>query len=216
MKYSLKEVRKNVWAVIIPNIYDLSWVFCRAQEFYESPNSQFRNKPFKIFDFMRWYSLNQTGEKAFTYNCDWGGFNITSESLFKCLSYIPDKNVYDDIMFEIVGKIRSPKFCLIGITSLKDDAFDHELCHAFYYLDENYRKSMDEITKKLPKAVRTDLIKKLKGLGYDRSVLNDEIQAYMSVDVPKFLSISGTKKQIKLLTKPYKAIFRKKFGNESN
>jgi hypothetical protein len=75
MKYEIKEVKDRVFAVIIPNHYDRAMTFCRVQEFYESPNPDFRGKHFNIWDFIEWYSKEH--KDAFTYAFDWGGFKKT-------------------------------------------------------------------------------------------------------------------------------------------
>ena len=54
--YKITEVKPNVFAVIIPNQYDRAMTFCRVQEFYESPNSDFRGKHFSMWNYMKWYS----------------------------------------------------------------------------------------------------------------------------------------------------------------
>ncbi len=48
MKYQIKEVKPNIFAVIIPNGFDRAMTFCRVQEFYESPNKKFRDKDFSM------------------------------------------------------------------------------------------------------------------------------------------------------------------------
>lgn len=37
IKYKIKEVKPNVFAVVVKDKYDRAMLFCRAQEYYESP-----------------------------------------------------------------------------------------------------------------------------------------------------------------------------------
>ncbi|NDB56269.1 hypothetical protein EB169_10645, partial [archaeon] len=73
----ITEVKPNIFAVIIPNGFDRAMTFCRVQEFYESPNPQFRGKHFSMWDYMKWYSKEY--DRGFSYPNDWSGFNIPFE-----------------------------------------------------------------------------------------------------------------------------------------
>ena len=46
---NIKEVRPNVFAVIVKDHYHRAMLFMRVQEFYESPNTEFRGKNFSIW-----------------------------------------------------------------------------------------------------------------------------------------------------------------------
>ena len=74
LNYTLQEVKPNVFVVLLEDNYNLPMLFCRVQEFYESPNEDFRNKKFSIWEYMEWYSKSNKG--SFTYPSDWAGFNI--------------------------------------------------------------------------------------------------------------------------------------------
>ena len=41
IEYKIEEVRPNVFAVIVKDHYHRAMLFCRVQEYYESPNPQF-------------------------------------------------------------------------------------------------------------------------------------------------------------------------------
>ena len=68
--YKIEEVRPNVFAVIVKDHYHRAMLFLRVQEFYESPNPQFRGKNFSIWDYIEWYS--RRNKDVFTYTFDWG------------------------------------------------------------------------------------------------------------------------------------------------
>ncbi len=80
--YKIEEVRPNVFAVIVKDHYHRAMLFCRVQEYYESPNPQFRGKNFSIWNFIEWYSRQK--KDAFTYAFDWGGFNIPLKTAWDC------------------------------------------------------------------------------------------------------------------------------------
>jgi len=134
--YSIEEVRPNVFAVIVKDHYHRAMLFCRVQEFYESPNPQFRGKNFSIWDYIEWYSREH--RDVFTYTFDWGGTETISTK-----DYLTFKN---------------------------------------------------------------NLIE----MGYTDSVIDDEIQAYLSTnyEYTKF-SKGVSKKTLKQLSKEYQKVFNK-------
>src|SRR5690348_11995408 len=107
MTHKLTKLLEGVYLLVFDNGYDLAMHFCRYQEFYESQNPDFNGKNFSMFDFMRWYSLeNKTRSNkdfmCFTYPEDWAGFNIPSWVFTKLLVMgIPDVNKYDQFMIAL-------------------------------------------------------------------------------------------------------------------
>ena len=185
MKYSIKEVKPNVFAVIVKDKYDRAMLFCRAQEYYESPNPKFRNKTFSIWDYMKWY--NEKYGKGFSYGADWSGFNIPLKVITQCYNKLGKfESPYDKVMYDIVVKIN--KKCLfddgyvIACGDTKGDTFKHEVCHALYYTDKDYKKRIDALTKSLPQEHYNIFKKNLLEMGYTAKVIDDEIQAYLQYD----------------------------------
>jgi hypothetical protein len=185
MKYRIKEVRPNIFAVIVQDSYDRAMLFCRAQEYYESPNPKFRGKSFSIWDYMKWY--HKEYDRGFSYGADWSGFNIPLKVITQCYNKLGKfETPYDKTMYDIIVKINR-KCCfadgyIIACGNVDGTTFKHELCHALYYTDKNYRKKMDVLTKSLPKEHYDIFKKNLKEMGYTTKVINDEIQAYLMHD----------------------------------
>jgi hypothetical protein len=183
IKFKLKEVKPSVFAVIVKNKYDRAMLFCRAQEYYESPNLTFKNKSFSIWDYIKWYSLKNNG---FSYPFDWSGFNFPYEVAQRCYSVSKIENKYDELFKHILicikKKLKNNKGYIIGVESLKDDTYKHEMCHAFYHTNSLYRSSTDNIIEAMDKNTIRTLSKNIKSMGYTSSVVKDEIQAYMTID----------------------------------
>lgn len=181
VNYKIKEVKPNVFAVIVKDKYDRAMLFCRAQEYYESPSLKFRGKEFSIWDYMKWYH-EQHGH-GFSYGDDWSGFNIPLKVLREC-SYKLNKieTPYDKIMDKILLydlKYADGESYVIGCANTTDDTFKHEVCHALYYTNKNYKKQMDVYTKGLPKKYYNVFKSNILEMGYASKVVNDEIQAYL-------------------------------------
>lgn len=217
--YKIEEVRPNVFAVIVKDHYHRAMLFCRVQEFYESPNPQFRGKNFNIWDYIEWYSREH--RDVFTYTFDWGGFNIPLKTAWDCYEKLEEyESPYDKTMDNIIRSIEMIMFnkkntrnwnaYIIGADSTESDTFDHEICHGLYTTNKEYKQLVDEITLTIPTKdymkFKTNLIK----MGYTDSVIDDEIQAYLSTnyEYTKF-SKGVSKTKCKQLHKQYQKVFNK-------
>lgn len=207
MNYKLIKIKDRIWHLQFDTRYDLAMHFVRYQEFYESPNPKFRGKKFYLFDFMRWYSLEQS-DGRFEYPVHWSGFNIPIR-IFDQLNLvgIDDKNIYDELMYKVYNIIKSADGAscyLIGTYSKEKDnsTFEHEFAHALYALNKNYKKEMDAVTKTVNTKKAYSYFDKI---GYTEKVFKDELQAYASEEINNNSKLLGiTKKQRKLYVDIYK------------
>lgn len=194
VNYTLKNLYPGIYLCSIKDMYDLAMTFCRVQEFYESPIKQIKGQKFSLIELMSLYA--KRNGNVFTYPEDWGGFNVPGpviSNLFKL--GIDDYNQYDDIIESIHKKINREipipnHYYLIGSDDNKKTV-EHEVCHALYFLDKEYKKKVNSILKKLIPSARKKAVGVLFDLGYDKSVINDELQAYLSTE---FLSLKSKTK----------------------
>lgn len=215
INYKIKEIVPKVFLVTIDNPYDLAMTFCRIQEFYESPLKQIKGKDFKKAEFQRLYSMKY-GEGVFTYPIDWAGFNVPCTAIWECynLSSIEtDYDLYDNVFLDIWDDIESKmldekNYYVIGSEPGEDLTIDHELCHAFYFLNKDYKKEVDKITATIPKDTLDYLKNELREKGYCDKVMKDEIQAYLTTDCETIANSKSLKKLKKQITQ-YKENFNK-------
>lgn len=218
--FRLRKIYEHIYMLTFPEQYDVNMHFLRLQEFYESPCDQFRGKPFKILDFMRWYAVERDGAtNIFTYTDDWSGFNIPSwvfESLFVELN-IPDENQYDVNMRAIYETIRQregdSKFYLVGCKE-KGPAIEHELAHGLWHVEPKFKSKMNRHITRMKKmhpeaydAISRALIKE----GYTPDVIDDEIQAYLSTGIAgvavSYLAHEGYEgEKLQQLKKPFEKV----------
>ena len=194
IKYKLNKIQDRIYHCVINDTYDLAMTFCRVQEFYESPFKQIRGKNFKILDFMKLYSQKR-GECFFGYPIDWCGFNIPGPIIEDCYfgKIIEDSNYYDNVIEEIHFKVISdigeehnqtcPKYYLIATEAEDEDTLKHEICHALYYVHDEYKKKANSIVKKLSRECYDKLTLALTELGYTKKVFKDELQAYITTGI---------------------------------
>ena len=212
--YTIEEVRPNVFAVIVKDHYHRAMLFLRVQEYYESPNPEFRGKSFNIWDYIEWYS--RRNKDVFTYAFDWGGFNIPLEVAYQCYDTLTDSYTsYDEVMENIIHQIYELNGdgingYIIGAPSTDDDTFEHEVCHGLYATNKQYRELVDEVTIAIPLKDYQKFRNNLFKMGYNGIVIDDEIQAYLSTnyDYSKF-SKGVSRKLCKELHKQYKQIFNR-------
>lgn len=214
------EILPKIFGFSIKNQYQRCMLFCRYQEFYESPFKEIRGKSFTWEKFMMIYK-NATKKDFFSYPIDWGGFNIPSEILNKGLSAFSLKSwgQYDEIMSNVYYycenyplKFEKPrtKWYLIGygdnVNTLK-----HEVAHGLYYTNRSYKSKMNELICDIKKKDYNQIRKVLLGMGYadDKKIMDDEIQAYLSTGLIKGINSDNIKKYQKKFIEVFNEYFTK-------
>ena len=219
VKGVVKEIKPNIYCVLVDDNYDRAMLFCRYQEFYESPYKKFRNKYFTWMEYMRFYK-DVWKKKTFTYPEDWSGYNIPSNILQIAHHIFCGETEYDNIMNDIywycvsdVQKKNEGKdidWYLIGASSKDLRTLDHEIAHGLYFTNRDYKKDTNKLIKEIKPTHYDKLKKKLIKMGYvsDKKIINDEIQAFMSTGLYNDLDIKELKK--------YESKFIKNFKKYNN
>ena len=220
VKGEVKEVFPKIFCVTVDDNYDRAMLFCRYQEFYESPTKEFRGKYFSWSKFMRYYK-DHWKKDTFTYPIDWSGYNIPSTIVEKGLDVFNKETEYDVIMNDIyyfcenyplrLGESRGTWY-LIGASSKDLKTMDHEIAHGLFFTNKNYRLAMIVQLMSIPQKVRDKIDKKLIKMGYvdDRKILDDEAQAFLSTGLYNGLEIKEIKKYEKPFIKIFKEFTKKK------
>lgn len=214
VKGEVIELLPKIFGASIKDHYERTMLFCRYQEFYESPYKEIRGKFFSWEKFMMVYK-KKMGKNYFSYPVDWGGFNIPSKVLEKGLyTFSKDKGPYDEIMNDIwyhcenyplrFEKPRT-KWYLIGYG---DDVntLNHEIAHGLYYTNNKYKSEMSLLVSKIKKKHYNQIKKVLVGMGYvnDKNIIDDEIQAYLSTGLIKGFDDN----EIKKYTGDFNSVFK--------
>ncbi len=215
VKGKVKEVKPFIYCVEVDDNYDRAMLFCRYQEFYESPYKKFRGKPFTWMEYMRHYK-NVWKKGIFTYPEDWSGYNIPSNIVEKGVDIFYKETEYDVIMNDIYfycaldaqNKNNGTRhdWYLIGVSSKDKGTMNHEIAHGLYYTNQEYKKRMLYQLSLIPKKVMDKIDKKLIKMGYvnDRKILDDEAQAFLSTGLYNGLDT----KEIEKYEKPFVRIFK--------
>lgn len=204
-QYIYNRVAPKIWYVTCDSQFDLAMLFLRPQEYYESP--KFKGQIFWLDEYMAWYSsISQTGH--FTYPQDWEGFNVPSTVIFGAIGPVPEekRSMWDYAMVTIALNIaraeQAAPFYVIGARVDNPLAYDHEMAHALYFTNSQYRKTMKKLVEEVPEIGNIfEYLRAIDG-GYHESVLVDEVQAYFATGLCPGL------KEYKKYTKPFKAVFK--------
>jgi hypothetical protein len=187
------KIKKQIYnAVLISADSDeeLADSLMRFQEHYESP--EWADKIFTIGQFKQWYSATYGAD---TYRLDWRGFNFPSYVLKAFRDGLFDPLTEGELSILNLLKYRNDSFYIIG--SNEDSVLHHELCHALYHFDLNYKTSIDQVITE-NKNQLTKAFKYLLKLGYHKKVLYDELQAYVldknwfkehNIEIPEIVSM---------------------------
>lgn len=192
-KYTISEVRPRIFLLQFKRRYDLCMTFLRYQEFYESPNSKFRDHSFDLLSFMEWYSFSRK-QGHFSYPVDWSGFNIPGDTIKRVWDLgILDRNIYDHEMLLLYNKFLEQypdgKFYIIGACKGATVTMKHEIAHGFFFTQPEYKKEMTALVKDLTKPFYKGMCGALKKIGYTPKVYVDECQAYLSTGVPEYFNL---------------------------
>jgi hypothetical protein len=198
----VKQIRPQIFAVAIKDKYQRTMLFCRYVEYNKSPYDEIRNKFFTWEKFMEMYR-SDFDKDLFTYPGDWEGFGIPSDSIKTAIkTFNKDKGPYDDIMSDIYSycnkTVNNPKtkWYIIGTDDYSSKIMDHEVAHALYSINDEYKKLCNDLISKIDRNDYQALKKKIKDMGYidDKETINDEIQASMSTELTNELNIKKFKK----------------------
>ena len=214
VKGRVKEIKPYIYCVEIDDDYDRAMLFCRYQEFYESPYKKFRGKPFTWMEYMRFYKTSWK-KRVFTYPDDWAGYNIPCNVVQQANSIFSKDTEYDVIMNDIYwhcAKDSTEKnngerhdWYLIGASSKDKGTTNHEVAHGLYFTNQEYKKNVKRLIKNIKSTHYEKLKKKLMKMGYvnDKKILDDEIQAFMSTGLYNGMDT----KELKVYQKAFKQNF---------
>ena len=215
VKGTVKEIQPKIYCVTVDDDYDRAMLFCRYQEFYESPHKQFRGKHFTWMEYMRFYK-SAWKKRVFTYPEDWSGYNIPSNVMDKAHDKFYKETEYDIIMNDIYfycatdsqNKNNNTRcdWYLIGASSKDKSTMNHEIAHGLFFTNRRYRLGMLAALQMIPKKTMDKIDKKLIKMGYvnDRKILDDEAQAFLSTGLYNGLETKEIKKHEKFFQDIFK------------
>ena len=215
VKGKLVKLKPFIYAVAIEDAYDRAMLFCRYQEFYESPIKKIRGKAFSLEYLMKLYREHYK-KGVFTYPEDWAGYNIPSHILDKA-RIIFNETEYDEIMDKIINYCLTDihnsnngtiyPWYLIGADKIDSRTMNHELAHGLYYTNKEYEVNCNNLIANIKPSQYNKVKKQLLKIGYvdNKKIIDDEIQAFFSTGLYRTFNTLD----IKQCAKPFIANFKK-------
>jgi hypothetical protein len=182
---------------------DLTLTMARVQEFYESPYPHIKGRYFTWAQFVDAYSDDKGN---LTYFQEWEGFNVPRAILTTFYQIFTDLSPREEWLRTVSDECEY----LIGTDKDSDpSAVLHELAHAKYKLNPEYRKQVRAITDKMTQDLGFRFQRDLRAADYpdDVEILRDEVHAYLKTSteeelVETFPSVSPEERA------PYEAALR--------
>lgn len=197
---------------------ELTLTFFRFQESYESQNKRLKGKSFSTFEFLD-AMMGKDGN--IDYFSGWDGFNFPDSHYESFLNFISDDDItpYEQKLIDAVDKMHEEgtvdNFYVIGILKNDKSVLAHELSHALYYLNEDYRfcAKHESLAFAMFDRPYFDKIMKVlyKELKYSKDVLYDELVAWMATSSKQELeeTFEVDYYDIDMSVKNYRKLFKK-------
>lgn len=180
MKY--KYLTPKIVLLEFPTYKEMNLTLFRIAEFSES-NTKLRGKYFTADEFIEqhtdakgaWKKLGASGQTYFEF---WDGYNIPASTLSAFWKKSGDISKRELGVFDATV-ILSKKGYIIATRKGDVNILKHELAHAYFFDNAEYKAKSSRIVSRLPKASKEKMRKHLNAIGYDKSVHLDEMQAYL-------------------------------------
>ncbi len=210
------EIKPRIYFARFKDQFSMCMTLLRISEHQEDP---FRGKIFTIEEYMKWYA-DSLGGGRFTYDKDISAMCIFGHQIRSFIKKFNNKIMSQDekdfieILTNIIPKdiLKSnKKFCMIctfhGENSID---FKHEMAHALFYLEKEYRDKVKKIIGKIKKPIKAKLIECLRDFNYNISDLEfiDEINARISSENTVKAGFGNCVRLNSIYTKEAKKIFK--------
>lgn len=201
--YSVSFIRPNVLHIIADTQYDATAMMIRISEFYESSLPSIRYNLFTLDEVQDAYASLNNNEM--TYYEDWTGFNIPGDvvmSFYRSYSQssFTELSRRELLLHQMLRQhcpqmvsVDAAQYYLIVTCRGCESALNHELAHAYWYMNSEYRDKMTAMMTACRQpltAIGEQLFlleMNLSEMGYSHDVLEDELQAYMSTSSFRYM-----------------------------
>lgn len=192
-----RRVGPGIYVLRFKTQYELTSTFLRVQEHYESP--EFHGRVFSLEQYMDWYAARHGN---FTYYQDWSGFNVPSTAFAPFYAGAFDPLTHKERRLLALFAGLKGRFYVIGIYEGHGSTLTHELAHALFFTDSDYRKGVREAMRSYD--TRT-LGRQIAKAGYAQHVIEDETQAYLIAPSSK---LGAASKPLLPLRRKLRVLFR--------
>ena len=201
IKARRKQIFNGVYLFEFESAQEMGKTFVRFQGHYESP--LFRGKIFTRKEYIEKYKKKAPDSIFLRYLIGWGGTNFPSSTLKPFYDgRFKHQTKREKEFLKIFAKTQEPFYVIGAVSGGNVLSLNHEIVHALFYLDEEYR---DKVLKVLSKHDCDGIRKHLKNTGYCNAVMKDEINAYLttSIHYARVFNLMPLRKKLKRLFNRY-------------
>ena len=182
-KYNI--INGNIFHAEYDTQKEIAMTFFRMAEYYESPHkSIFR----KVFTFEQFLDCYVDDDGFFPYLEAWPAFNIPGkyvEEFFEKFGYTYDITERERRLYWLIKQnMGYTDYYVISNLKHNTEDYEHELCHALYYTNPEYKAKVNELIKQMPIADTAMLSQILIEMEYpdNDEIMMDELNAYLSTN----------------------------------
>lgn len=158
---------------------DAARSFFRVSEYYDGKHYGGKSRSVSLVDFLNNWMDRAGNVDYFKF---WDGFNITDHAFISWLKSAGTLSEAEQVMVDAVKKSSKglDKFCVIAVGGNNPDTLRHEMFHAKYYLDKDFKTAVDQLIKTHATDSAFKKIKQIlsKKLDYTDHV-DEEVAAYL-------------------------------------
>ena len=207
---NLKKLTPDIFFITFPNRKELTFTMCRVEEYYEAASDNLRGKVFTWPEFIDEFT---TTDGHFDYFHSWSGFNVPGATFNSWATKFKDMSSREleliRLVFASMQDYTDSRYYVIATVEGDDSVEEHEIAHALYYVNDEYRSKMEKLNASLDVDVRLLLTNEFAILGYSHSVFEDELQAFLSTSDFEYMNkrFGMTEEMYDRVTPNYCAVF---------
>jgi len=206
---NLRKLTPEIFYITFPNRKELTFTMCRVEEYYEAASDNLRGKVFTWPEFIDEFTSN---EGHLDYFHSWSGFNVPGATFNSWATKFKDMSSRELALIKLVmSSITNfnSRYYVIATVEGDNTVEDHEIAHALYYVDEEYKAKMDTLNSTLDDDVRLLLTTNFAKLGYSSTVYEDELQAFLATSKFEYINarFGMTEDMYDRVTPNYRAVF---------
>jgi hypothetical protein len=160
----------------IPN---LTKSFFRMAEYYEGHRNGAKKHHVGMAEFLDNWIDREGNSDYFKF---WDGFNITDSAFRSWSSTVGELSQAEQTVVDAIKQATASmkKFCVIGISGDDPATLQHEMFHAKYYLDTDFKRQADQLFDECRSdPVIKTMIKTLKNKLDYQAHIDEEVAAYL-------------------------------------
>lgn len=177
--FSVSQPIDNCVLLKFKTIPDLTKSFFRMSEYYEGNRYLGKKQHVNMPEFLNNWIDRQGNADYFKF---WDGFNITDSAFRSWRRTVGKLSQAEQTVVDAIDRATKgmKKFCILGVSGDDPATVQHEMFHAKYYLDPDFKQQVDQLLKECRNDPEVKIMAKILKTKLDyQSHIEEEIAAYL-------------------------------------